>query len=270
MLVSINPGGPNGGSATQYFTGDFDGKIFFADGIKEKWLDWGPDNYAGVTWSGIPESDGRRLFIGWMSNWNYANVVPASTWRSAMTLPRELVLEKLNGEYTLLSKPVEELKTLRQAEKAVTAEGLKIKGTRKIELGNIDLSRSEIKIVYDLASCKSDSLGVIFESRGGQKLIAGYSRISGRLYFDRTKSGNVSFSPLFNGISSAPYNPGKIFSFRIFLDANSAELFMDDGKLVMTGIFFPDEEYSIFRLFATGGKAILENLEIFELSAAWR
>ncbi len=92
MLVSINPGGPNGGSATQYFTGKFDGNKFIADENTSKWIDWGTDNYAGVTWSGIPETDGRRLFLGWMSNWNYATVVPTTTWRSAMTIPRELSL----------------------------------------------------------------------------------------------------------------------------------------------------------------------------------
>ena len=118
LLVSINPGGPNGGSATQYFIGDFDGRKFIPDSQYDSeeatWLDHGRDNYAGVTWSDIPESDGRRLFIGWMSNWDYAQVVPTYQWRSAMTLPRELKLHSTDNGYRLTSHPVEELQTLRK------------------------------------------------------------------------------------------------------------------------------------------------------------
>ena len=85
LLVSINPGGPNGGSATQYFTGDFDGKTFKPDAEKQKWMDYGTDNYAGVTFS---NTGARKVLMGWMNNWNYANVVPTKAWRGATTLPR--------------------------------------------------------------------------------------------------------------------------------------------------------------------------------------
>ena len=98
LIQNMNPGGPNGGSAAQYFIGDFNGKSFILDaqltGDLPLWLDHGRDNYAGVTWSDVPAADGRRLFIGWMSNWDYAQVVPTKSWRSAMTLPRQLVLAK--------------------------------------------------------------------------------------------------------------------------------------------------------------------------------
>ena len=122
LLVSINPGSPNGGSGTQYFIGDFDGTAFkldesFAEDVKNGnsvWLDYGRDNYAGVTWSDIPKEDGRRLFIGWMSNWDYAQVVPTEKWRSAMTIPRELILKNTTNGFRLFSKPVEELKILRK------------------------------------------------------------------------------------------------------------------------------------------------------------
>ncbi len=113
MLVSINPGGPNGGSATQYFVGNFDGTNFIKENKEIQWVDWGRDNYAGVTWSNVPESDGRRLFLGWMSNWQYANVVPTHVWRSAMTVPRELALMHTGDGYLLVSNPVRELESLR-------------------------------------------------------------------------------------------------------------------------------------------------------------
>ena len=104
--MSVNPGGPNGGSATQYFIGDFDGKKFmvdenFKDEMQKKhdfWADFGKDNYAGVTWSNISTSDGAKLFIGWMSNWQYANEVPTDTWRSAMTVPQGTKTRKI-GRY---------------------------------------------------------------------------------------------------------------------------------------------------------------------------
>ncbi len=90
LLISINPGGPNGGSATQYFIGDFDGYTFSSDQANIRWVDHGPDNYAGVTYNDVP--DGSRVFIGWMSNWAYAQQTPTEVWRSSMTLPRSLSL----------------------------------------------------------------------------------------------------------------------------------------------------------------------------------
>jgi fructan beta-fructosidase len=93
LIVNINPGGPNGGSATQYFVGDFNGKEFKCDFKRVKWMDYGPDEYAGVTWS---NTGNRKLFIGWMSNWEYANIVPTEKFRNAFTIPRELGLKKIN------------------------------------------------------------------------------------------------------------------------------------------------------------------------------
>ena len=110
LFVSINPGGPNGGNATQYFIGDFDGTTFTPDPLPYPlWLDYGRDNYAGVTWSNIPESDRRRLFLGWMNNWDYGNVVPTQNFRSAMTLPRELRLAHNGLHMVVASFPVKEV-----------------------------------------------------------------------------------------------------------------------------------------------------------------
>nr|WP_257096768.1 glycoside hydrolase family 32 protein [Sphingobacterium sp. E70] len=106
LLVSINPGGPNGGSVTQYFVGDFDGHQFQPADTSVKWLDWGPDNYAGVTWSNLGE---RHLMIGWMSNWQYANVVPTTRWRSSSTIPRELTLQKVDQKYYVSSTAAPEV-----------------------------------------------------------------------------------------------------------------------------------------------------------------
>src|SRR4051794_25233689 len=109
LIININPGGPNGGSATQYFTGQFDGGKFTPYQTDTRWLDYGPDEYAGITWSNTGD---RKIFLGWMSNWQYANVVPTGVWRSAMTVPRDLGLEKVGEKYLVTSQPVAELKDL--------------------------------------------------------------------------------------------------------------------------------------------------------------
>jgi sucrose-6-phosphate hydrolase SacC (GH32 family) len=126
LLLSINPGGIHGGSATQYFIGNFDGKTFTSDNPPDKtlWLDYGKDNYAGVTWANIPPSDGRRIFMGWMSNWEYANVVPTSPWRSAMTIPRELSLRQLPEGIRLVARPVKELAAIRGESADIPAQTL--------------------------------------------------------------------------------------------------------------------------------------------------
>ncbi|MEP7344519.1 MAG: glycoside hydrolase family 32 protein, partial [Gemmatimonadaceae bacterium] len=114
LIVNINPGGPVGGSGTQYFVGEFDGARFVSDADAKdvRWADYGADFYAGVSWSDVPESDGRRVWLGWMSNWSYAQEVPTSPWRSAMTVPRELTLRRTPDGLRLVQKPVVELESL--------------------------------------------------------------------------------------------------------------------------------------------------------------
>ena len=109
LIANINPGAPNKGSATQYFLGQFDGHSFIASDTITRWLDYGPDEYAGITWSNTGE---RKIFLGWMSNWRYAGDVPTSIWRNAMTLPRELTLKQAGGKTYLASEPVVELKRI--------------------------------------------------------------------------------------------------------------------------------------------------------------
>ncbi|MFW6101806.1 MAG: glycoside hydrolase family 32 protein, partial [Bacteroidota bacterium] len=111
LLVSINPGAPNGGSGTQYFVGDFDGHRFVNESKGHQWIDYGTDNYAGVTWSNVPE---REIFIGWMNNWTYADTIPTSTWRGSMTLPRKLTLSTVGGNPRLVSQPMKEICALKE------------------------------------------------------------------------------------------------------------------------------------------------------------
>lgn len=234
LLVSINPGGPNGGSATQYFVGDFDGKKFVPQDDKIRWLDYGRDNYAGVTWSNVPEADGRRLFIGWMSNWHYANVVPTERWRSAMTVPRTLSLATLAGGNIVTSTPVAEFEQLRQ-------NGVEI--NKSVDT-TIDLNPDK-QSIYDLQlNITNDEtitpFQIILSNAEGEQLQINYDPSQNQFVIDRDRSGKNSFSEQFTGLQYGPFPfKGKAMKLRLIVDVSSIELFVNEGQLAMTSIFFP-------------------------------
>lgn len=219
LLVSINPNGPQGGSATQYFVGDFDGKTFTPNHDDVKWVDYGADNYAGVTFSDIPEEDGRRLFIGWMSNWQYAQVVPTYKWRSAMTIPRELVL-KGNQLY---SKPVKEMEK-------IVGEATSVNGSEYQSDSTSYLVTIEDEIERAVISLSNDE---------GESFLIKIN--NGQITTDRTRSGDASFSKEFAKVHDAKKIGSKVSKVQLFVDASSVELFVNDGELVMTELLFPTE-----------------------------
>ena len=244
LLVSINPGQPNGGSGTQYFVGSFDGTTFVPDEpIQEKWLDGGKDNYAGVTWSDLPRGQGP-IYIGWMSNWQYAQRVPASTWRSAMTLPRKLELLREEGDYWLTSQPISKMNQLRQ--EAVT------------------FSRGDLQTEYDLIKSINEKTGLYevhleFQKPPSGRIVVelyngvgetfsfGYDVDQNEYFMDRLSAGDGAFSDDFNGFHVAPcYYVPETVQMQLYIDKTSIELFADEGRTVMTDIFFPSEEYTDF------------------------
>ncbi|SHM59321.1 fructan beta-fructosidase [Cyclobacterium lianum] len=230
LLVSINPGGPNGGSATQYFIGDFDGEKYTSAQNAVKWLDYGADNYAGVTWSNIPELDGRRLFIGWMSNWTYANVVPTEVWRSANTLPRSLELYAVEGEYHLASRPVKELEMLREESQVISGQ-------------NITLEQELVELQFQT---NTTDFSIEFSNPAGERVII--EKKGDTLFVDRAESGLVDFNDGFPARHSAPVNGLEVDELRIFLDRSSIEIFINNGELVMTDLVFPRERYTRLHL----------------------
>ncbi|MCM4155521.1 glycoside hydrolase family 32 protein [Gramella sp. AN32] len=259
LLVSINPGGPNEGSATQYFIGDFDGKTFkvdddFKQNIEEEhdyWVDFGKDNYAGVTWSNIPDEDGRKLFLGWMSNWLYGQEVPTETWRSAMTIAREIKLIDYNGELRLISSPVRELNTYE--DKGIAKSDLEVSGKILFaDSSSVDLS--SVIVRYSIDSL-NDGYQIILENGSGDELVIGYEKDNNEFYVDRSNSGRTDFSEKFtNKISTAPrIDSSAIHNATLILDAASMEIFFDDGKNVMTEIFFPKQPYTQLSIKAEDG-----------------
>ncbi len=240
LLVSINPGGPNGGSATQYFTGHFTGHQFTPSHTDTRWIDYGPDNYAGVTWSNTGD---RKIFLGWMSNWQYAQVVPTVKWRSAMTVPRELHVEKKGDQYYVASLPVTELGAL-EGKKTVL---------QKIDAKDYDLSGNMNyhggPCVIRLKAAQLKDFSLTFSNAKGEKVTAGFDKATNRFFLDRSASGKTSFEKGFAAKHSAPrILKDTTLDLTLIFDNSSIELFADGGLTVMTQLFFPDEIFSAIRL----------------------
>lgn len=251
LIQSLNPGAYNGGSGTQYFVGEFDGTTFhpesYIDTLSEKhdfWIDFGKDNYAGVTWNNAP--DKRTLFIGWMSNWEYANVVPTTTWRSTSTIPRELKLVKNNGTYRLISTPVHELK--KYISKSITKEEIQTTKGKNLLTDN-ELSLSQTEINFKIPELENKDYRFLLTNAIGDSLVFGYNHFEEQFYIDRSKSGRVDFSEHFgNKTSVAPrISNSKNLKVSIILDKTSIELFFDGGSTVMTEIFFTKNLFQEFK-----------------------
>ncbi|GAB4408045.1 MAG: hypothetical protein OHK0039_10900 [Bacteroidia bacterium] len=269
LLLSINPGGPNGGSATQYFVGDFDGQTFtnsYPDSVVH-WIDYGKDNYAGVTWSDVPAADGRRIFLGWMSNWQYANQVPTHPWRSAMTLPRVLELYAHPGGPRLRNTPVREVEVLRGT--AAELPALAVEGTQALPGVGFAPAPGEYLLRFDLAQSDAASLGLLFANAQGDTLRIGCLPGQDSLFIDRRAAGVGAFSQDFAGVQMAPHSLGSTLELRIVVDRSSVEVFADGGTGVMTALCFPATPYTEAALFARGGTARLDTGTAYPLASIW-
>ncbi|MFV5702301.1 glycoside hydrolase family 32 protein [Flavobacterium sp. XS2P12] len=273
LLLSINPGGPNGGSATQYFIGDFDGKNFkldasFSQDLKQHkslWIDYGRDNYAGVTWSNISETDGRKLFTGWMSNWQYANKVPTQKWRGSMTLPRELKLIKAGNHFRVSSQPVKELQNY--VSKTIKKEVLKISEKKNILIDKslVDLSRLDIQ--FTMKNLKKDVYTFSLSNNSNNTIHFGINTKDKYFFIDRKKSGDLSFSDVFaKEVSKAPFTEDfDKMDVRVVIDKTSIEVFYNNGQTVMTEIFFPEKPMETFSVTKENFNFTIENLIINQL-----
>lgn len=268
LVCNLNPGGPFGGSATQYFVGDFDGKTFRADSdssgnIPTKWMDFGKDHYATVSWSDAP--DNRRTVIGWMSNWQYAAEVPTMQFRSANTLPRDVSLFRdSDGELYLSSEPSPELLSLR--DRLTVNAGRTTIGKKPRSYSLPATNGSVCEILMDLDARKSKQIEMTVSNNKGEKVTIQYDVTGHTVSFDRRESGIVDFSQDFPGITVAPtFEKNNRLSLRIFLDRSSMEIFGNDGRFVMTNLVFPESPYTTLTLSSTGGNAKMESLKIYSI-----
>ncbi|MCM1491480.1 MAG: GH32 C-terminal domain-containing protein [Muribaculum sp.] len=267
LICNLNPGGPFGGSSIQYFVGDWDGKTFKADtdangNVQTKWLDYGKDNYALVSWSDAP--DNRRVAVGWMSNWEYANDVPTVQFRSANTLPREIGLFRGDdGQIYASSKPSPELEALRD-KLIVNKSNVKI-SSRPANFQLPTTNSGICEILLDIDAEGGDPVLIGLTNKVGDKVVMAYNPNNHTFEFDRRQSGVVNFNENFPAVTKAPTfeKNGKI-SLRIFIDRSSIEVFGNDGKSVQTNLVFPNEPYSTLSIYS-GGKAKATSLKIYSL-----
>ncbi|WP_286032182.1 GH32 C-terminal domain-containing protein [Phocaeicola coprophilus] len=261
LICNINPGGPFGGSAAQYFVGSFDGKTFVNESpVQTKWMDWGKDNYATVTWNNAP--DGRCIALGWMSNWQYANNVPTRQYRSANTIARDLTLYKAGGEFYLKSTPSREMKQAR-GEK-VSVPSFKVTDSYKIEsLLKDNNGAYEIEMEIQVADASKISLNL--QNEKGEQVSMYYDLLRKQFVMDRSKSGKVDFSNDFPAVTAAPVHAGKTLRLRLFVDRSSIEAFGEDGKFVMTNLVFPSSPYNQMSFGTEGSGYTVSSFNVYKL-----
>ncbi|TLM70885.1 glycoside hydrolase family 32 protein [Pseudarthrobacter sp. NamB4] len=283
LIVNVNPGAVAGGSGGQYFIGQFDGVRFVPDagslaapsGVSALgdsaaaaaalqqclWLDWGRDCYASVSFSNVP--DGRRIIIGWMNNWDYANQLPTAPWRSSMTLARAVRLTAVNGSVRVVQEPV----LGGPAADEQTTFGLLELRDSAVRLpdavpGNAQVIEAEI--------LPGDAEHVAFHlfgnEDGSSETVLSYNSATGRLILDRRRSGDTEFHPKFASAESAPLvlDNGAL-KLQIVVDHCSVEVFAQDGKVVLTDLVFPEQGSAGNRLAVTGGPATVRTLTVTTL-----
>lgn len=261
LIVNINPGGPQGGSATQYFTGDFDGKTFKPNNTDTRWADQGTDEYAGVTWS---NTGNRRIFLGWMSNWDYATTVPTKAWRSAMTVPRDLKLVKVDTAYYLASQPVKELGGLKDETKSLPA--MAVKG--EVNLTKI-LNRSDNQFQLSLSAKQLKSFSITLSNGAGEKLMIGFDEKENSWFIDRTHAGESGFNKDFAKRFAVKRIAGTAGTdMTLVVDAASVELFADKGLTVMTSVFFPKKPLNNISVSSADGFSA-SSISYAQLKSIW-
>lgn len=210
LFISVNPGGVTGGSGTHYFIGDWNGKEFFADDRTTRWLDYGRDNYAGVTFGDAP--DNRRIYMGWMNNWEYAKEIPANPSRGSMTIPRELSLVTIDGQITLVQNPVKEI------------------------------LHSGIGDSTFVITPAATPRGIRFTREDGATFEIGYDGQEKVIYIDRT---GAWFGIPSTAKHAAPFDAnGRSFEIRVIFDTGSVELFVDGGRLSITELLLPGKDWA--------------------------
>ena len=283
LIVNVNPGCYFGGSATQYFTGNFDGTKFSCDSQPNvtKWLDWGKDHYATVCFSNTGE---RTIAVPWMSNWQYCNIVPTKQFRSANALPRELSLYTQDGEIYLSAVPVPEIKTLRKEKKEIPA--FTVANDYHIDSLLAD-NDGAYELALEITVGEAEIMGFNLFNDKGEKVDIYFNLPEKRLVMDRTKSGIVDFgkksvsheievhdrrkTTSINYIDDfalatwAPIKKENKYTLDVFVDKCSVEIFLNGGKVAMTNLIFPSEPYNRMCFYSKGGSFQVDSFKAYRL-----
>ena len=262
LICNINPGGPFGGNAAQYFVGTFDGKTFVNESpTRTKWMDWGKDHYATVTFSNAP--DGRCIALGWMSNWQYQGVLPTLQYRGSNTIARDLTLYRQDGELLLRCAPSPEIERARQENTLVPP--FKVSDSYEIP---ILLSDNEGAYEINMTIKNAGASRIVFAlSNGkGEKVNMYYDVMRKQFVMDRSESGKVDFSADFPAVTVAPVPDTDNIRIRLFVDRTSIEAFGEEGKFVMTNQVFPSEPYNKMSFTSERGSFSVKSMTVYRLN----
>ena len=258
LIVNINPGGPFGGSATQYFVGSFDGHKFVNESPKAtKWMDFGKDHYATVTWSNAPQN--RVIALAWMSNWQYANEVPTMQYRSSNSVPRDLQLFVKDGETYMQSAPSPELLALRKSK--VMSKSFSVGKAYTIDQLMSD-NKGTYEITMTVRQKKQGNLSMRLMNEQGEEIEYSLDMAKRELTCIRDKSGVAGFSKDFITPTVTQVDGGDL-QLRFLVDRSSVEAFVNDGRFVMTNLVFPHTPYNKVMFSATGGSVSVKNFTVY-------
>lgn len=258
LIVNINPGGPFGGSATQYFVGSFDGHKFVNESPKAtKWMDFGKDHYATVTWSNAPQN--RVIALAWMSNWQYANEVPTMQYRSSNSVPRDLRLFVKDGETYMQSAPSPELLALRKDK--VMSKSFSVGKAYTIDQLMSD-NKGTYEITMTVRQKKQGNLSMRLMNEQGEEIEYSLDMAKRELTCIRDKSGVAGFSKDFITPTVTQVDGGDL-QLRFLVDRSSVEAFVNDGRFVMTNLVFPHTPYNKVMFSATGGSVSVKNFTVY-------
>ena len=258
LIVNINPGGPFGGSATQSFVGSFDGHKFVNESPKAtKWMDFGKDHYATVTWSNAPQN--RVIALAWMSNWQYANEVPTMQYRSSNSVPRDLRLFVKDGETYLQSAPSPELLALRKDK--VMSKSFSVGKAYTIDQLMSD-NKGTYEITMTVRQKKQGNLSMRLMNEQGEEIEYSLDMAKRELTCIRDKSGVAGFSKDFITPTVTQVDGGDL-QLRFLVDRSSVEAFVNDGRFVMTNLVFPHTPYNKVMFSATGGSVSVKNFTVY-------
>ena len=268
LHIGVGGGHPNGGSGGQYFVGEFDGKRFTNDNPCDLtlWSDYGKDNYAAISWSGAEGPLDEKYWVGWMSNWQYADKVPTNPWRNGLTLPRLLSLRRTEKGLRLVQRPIPALKALRYS--PTVHASITLPDAVLVEL---DMNAGvALEIEAEFEAGDATEFGLAVRVGKNERTFIGVDRTKGEIYVDRSRSGEGdSFSDSFLGRHSAPsVNLNRKVRLHVFVDSGSVEVFAMEGEVVITELIFPKLDSGGVCAYSIGGQSLLTRLSIWKLHSA--
>ena len=262
LICNINPGGPFGGNAAQYFVGTFDGKKFVNESPTEtKWMDWGKDHYATVTFNNAP--DGRVIALGWMSNWQYQTVLPTMQYRGANTIARDLSLYRNeDGELVMRCAPSPEIEAARVETHEIPS--FRVKDSYEVP-SLLDDNEGAYEIEMQLKNSGSSRIILTLSNDKGEKVHMHYDIARKQFVMERSESGLTDFSTDFPAMTVAPVDDTDTINLRLFVDRSSIEAFGDNGKFVMTNRVFPSAPYNRLTFETWRGNFQVKSMKVYKL-----